>query len=89
MSDVGAHHAWRLLLQALFMISKVLAVPSTIIVSAANNARRVFIATSLLQTPNRPRTVSNFRGQNVAKDRAIFRLAKTFSSKSTRSTSSY
>jgi hypothetical protein len=30
------------------MISKVLAVPSTITVSTSNNATRVFIATSLL-----------------------------------------
>ena len=60
------------------MISKVLAVPSTITVSTANNATRVFIADLATTDPEPPRTVPNFRGENVAKDRAIFRPARAF-----------
>jgi hypothetical protein len=60
------------------MIAKALAVPSTTTVSTANNGKRVFIAASLLGTSNLPRIVPNFRGQNVAKDRAIFSLARAF-----------
>ena len=44
------------------MISKVLAVPSTITVSTANNAARVFIADPATTDPEPARTVPNFRG---------------------------
>ena len=60
------------------MISKVLAVPSTITVTTANNARRAFIATSLLQTPNTPHVVPDYRGKNVAKRPSEIPLTSAF-----------